>query len=77
MRLSNWVVVANTTNMTLKEWLSLDEVEQEAVALEVQHFLKEREKKNKDAMDQLKTQMESSKPHRSMLEGMSMPNLQR
>jgi hypothetical protein len=75
MRLSNWVVVAHTTNMTLKEWLSLDEVEQEAIALEVQEFLKQREKKNKEAMDQFKSQIETIKPHRSVFEGIPMPSI--
>lgn len=73
MRLANWVVVAHTTNMSLTEWLSLDEVQQEAVALEVQAFLKEREKKNKEALDQFKNQIEAVKPQRSVFEGMVMP----
>lgn len=75
MRLGNWVVVAHTTNMTLNDWLSLDEVQQEAVALEVQDFLKEREKKNKEAMDQFKSQIDSVKPHRSVFEGIPMPSV--
>ena len=61
--------------MTLSEWLSLDEVQQEAIALEVQEFLKEREKKNKEAMDQFKSQIDGAKQHRSVFEGFPMPSI--
>lgn len=73
MKLTNWVVVANITSMTLNEWNSLDELQQEAVALSVKDFIKQREEANQKAMNGIKEQIEASKPPRSLFDGVPLP----
>jgi hypothetical protein len=73
MKLANWVVVANITSMTLHEWNSLDELQQEAVAVTVRDFIKKREDANQKAMGSIKDQIEASKSSKSLFDGVPLP----
>jgi hypothetical protein len=75
MGLENWVVISQTTSMTLEAWLELGEYEQEAITIAVRDFLKKREDANKEAMSSLKSQFESAKPHRSLFSDMPLPGI--
>ena len=75
MSIHNWVVVSNITSMSLTEWLGLDEFVQLAVVKGVESFLKEKEKANKEAMQSLKQDIESTKSANSMFEGVRLPNI--